>query len=165
MRETMRRWQKKLGRLNSADPGAGVLDQWLKQTESHWEGLFHCYSNPRIPNTNNEGERLILLVKNTIRRLANNPNPAVRVMRSGAVTALFVGRNVLPGVEFVAATTPEMRAKAQALLAAQRAKIGVMQRSRRDFDGELKRLVERARKASCGPPRQPTMMDSELPGT
>ena len=152
MREMMRRWDKKLGRLDSDDPGAGILVQWLKQTTSHWPGLFYCYSNPYIPRTNNDGEQLILVVKNSIRRLANNPNPAVRVMRSGAVTALFVGRTTLPGEAFVAGCGPDIRAKAEELLKAQRRKIGVMQRSRRDFDGEVKRLMERVRTASRGPP-------------
>lgn len=164
MREMMRRWQKKLARLGSDDPGAGVLDQWLKQSESHWPGLFHCYSNPRIPNTNNDGEQLILIVKNIIRRLANNPNPAVRVMRSGAVTALFVGRTTLPGVDFVAACKPEVRARAEALVAAQRTKIGVMQRSRRDYDGEMNRLLERAREASRGPPSAEGMINRRKAG-
>lgn len=152
MREMMRRWEKKLRKLDSDDPGAGVLAKWLKQTESHWPGLFHCYADPRIPHTNNDGEQLILVVKNLVRRLANNPNPAVRVMRSGAVTALFVGRTTLPGEDFIANCGPHTRAKAARLLNAQRKKIGVMQRSRRDFDGELKRLTERARQASRAPP-------------
>jgi len=56
MREMMRRWEKKLRKLDHDDPGAGVLAQWLKQTKSHWPGLFHCYADPRIPHTNNDGE-------------------------------------------------------------------------------------------------------------
>jgi len=152
MREMMRRWEKKLRKLDHDDPGAGVLAQWLKQTKSHWPGLFHCYADPRIPHTNNDGEQLILVVKNLIRRMANNPNPAVRVMRSGAVTAMFVGRTTLPGEEFIASCGPDVRAKAAEVINAQRKKIGVMQRSRRDFNGEIQRLLERARHASRGPP-------------
>jgi len=84
--------------------------------------------------------------------MANNPNPAVRVMRSGAVTAMFVGRTTLPGEEFIASCGPDVRAKAAEVINAQRKKIGVMQRSRRDFNGEIQRLLERARHASRGPP-------------
>lgn len=169
LREMRRVWEKKVhGSATATCPdkaGTRVLTKWLKQTTSHWEGLFHCYSDPRIPHTNNEGEQLILVCKNLERRMANNPNPAVRFMRNGATTMLFVGRSTLPGEAFVAGCTAEIQASAATLLRSRCRKMGVIQRTRRDFDGELQRVMDRVRKASRGPPGQPSMISRAEAGT
>jgi len=161
LRELKRRWEKKLARLDSDDPGHAVLRQWIKQTESHWPGLFHCYRDPKIPATNNAMEQSILRVKNLERRMANNPNPAVRFLRNAASTGIFLNRTSLPGEEFLARRSPQDLRQAAADLANRRQKFGAMQRARRDFTGELDRLEKLWKAASRGPPTSDIMIRSQ----
>jgi hypothetical protein len=124
----------------------------VEQTDSYWPGLFHCYSSPCIPATNNDTEQFILLVKNLERRLANNPQPAVRFVRHAPVSALFIGRDEFPGADFIARCAVDGLPAAKALLALRRKKTGAMRRARKDFVGETDRLLERWKEASTGPP-------------
>jgi hypothetical protein len=56
-----RRLQGLLGAMTRHHAKAGALtsagDHFLKVSRSYWPGLFHCYSIPDLPRTNNELEQ------------------------------------------------------------------------------------------------------------
>jgi hypothetical protein len=58
-----RRLQGLLGAMAHQHAKAGSLapavDHFLKVTRSYWPGLFHCYSVPDLPRTNNELEQFL----------------------------------------------------------------------------------------------------------
>jgi hypothetical protein len=57
-----RRLQGLLGAMTRHHTKAGSLapavDHFLKVSRSYWPGLFHCYSLPALPRTNNDLEQL-----------------------------------------------------------------------------------------------------------
>ena len=59
-----RRLQGLLGAMTQHQARAGSLtpavDHFLKVSRSYWPGLFHCYSVPDLPRTNNNLERMAL---------------------------------------------------------------------------------------------------------
>lgn len=83
------------------------LAEACRLTDEQWDGLFHCYANPRIPNTNNWMEQLIAKLKTQERDMAKNPKPGARFIRNGPIIAIFVHQRSLPGEDFLGSVPPE----------------------------------------------------------
>lgn len=150
LRKKRERWLSRILRsASTADPEDGVIyATWCNQVDSYWPGLFHCYADPRIPNTNNDMERFIKEMKQLERFLSRNPNPAVRFLRNAATTALVVTRPELPGERFLASrTAADLRMAADVLLA-QRKKFGAAQMVRRDVTKFAAHTVARWKEAN-----------------
>ena len=119
-----------------------MLATWCEQTDNYWPGLFWCYSDPRIPATNNALEQLIKEMKQLERVLSRNPRPAIRFILHAATNALVTSRPQLPGADFLAQLGAEAIQKAEARLRSERKQRGVRWRAIRDFDGAKIRLLE-----------------------
>jgi hypothetical protein len=123
--------------------GFEILATWCNQTKNYWPGLFHCYADPRIPGTNNSLELFIKEMKQMVRLLSRNPNPATRVIRHAATNAIVVTRPELPGKEFLAKCSPQLLAKVEKSLKFRRRRNGAVLRVRRDVQGFANGVLER----------------------
>jgi hypothetical protein len=111
---------------------APVLKKWCDQTDSYWPGLFHCYGDYRIPGSNNDIERFINDMKQLVRVLCRNPNPAVRFIRHAATNALLATRPVLPDARTLASYSEEAIREATRQLRQRRRTMGIEQQVRRN---------------------------------
>ena len=143
------------------NPAAQVLASWGKTTASYWPGLFHTYSSPYIPGTNNSTEQTIKKSKSNERVFSGNPNPAHRFLRHAAINAIFIGMDELPGAEFLRSLTHEDIAKAKATLRSTSARWVIIHRARHRRAEHLNRLEERWKQAEHSPPFVETMDGSE----
>lgn len=109
LRELRFHWAAELTRLEEAEdePGAFFTSECIRLTDSQWDGLFHCYSNPRIPPTNNGTEALISQLKSLERVQGKNPSPGDRFINNAPSNALLGSLPKLPGAEFIASRTPQ----------------------------------------------------------
>lgn len=132
-------WEKELTRLRRGpkDPRRRLLTEWCKITRSYWPGLFHCYSDPRIPATNNEMERLIKDLKQLERLLSKSPNPGMRFVRNAPINAHFINRRSLPGEEFLAKLSTETIGATKAALRRCAAKTGILRGARQHYSRTL----------------------------
>ena len=108
-----------------------VLSKWCEQTDSYWPGLFHCYGDYRIPGSNNDIERFIKDMKQLVRVLSRNPNPAVRFITHAATNALLATRPVLPDEKTLASYSAEAMREATRQLQERRRAMGIQQQVRR----------------------------------
>lgn len=125
----------------------GILGTWCNQTDNYWPGLFHCYADPRIPGTNNSLEAFIKQMKQMVRLLSRNPNPATRFIGQAATNAIAFTHPELPGKDFLASRSAAVIQQAEASLKSRRRKLGAALRIRRDIDGFAKSVQERWKKA------------------
>lgn len=145
-------WEKRLLELEGSPDkvGAHFLSECCRLTDDQWDGLFHCYSNPRIPATNNGSEQLNAMLKSLERVQAKNPNPGARFIRNAPINAAFVNRKQFPGKEFIATRNPEELAAVRSQRKAVAHKLGVARLARRD----IKRLLDRLQERWRSPPSQ-----------
>lgn len=154
MRELRKGWEKELRALQrKADTSAApILKEWIKLTNSYWPGLFHCYIDTRIPQTNNEMERFIKELKTLERRLSRMPKPALRFTRNAPVNATFANRRVLPGAEELARHSREDLERAKEAMRSNTKKLGVYRLARRNIDKALSRVLQLWSRGGQGPP-------------
>lgn len=95
----MRRWQGTVGPLQAA------IAHFLKVTRSYWPGLFHCYTVPGLPRTNNDLEHLFGRYRHLERRITGRKVVARSFILRGAVrltaavatqTRAFAGHELVP---------------------------------------------------------------------
>jgi hypothetical protein len=75
----MRQHQAKAGRL------APAVEHFLKVSQSYWPGLFHCYSVPDLPRTNNDLEQFFGAYHYHERRATGRKVASPAVVLRGAV--------------------------------------------------------------------------------
>ena len=133
-----------------------ILADWCNQLDSYWPGLFHCYSDPRLPGTNVAMERHIKEMKQWERVISRNPNPAVRFTRHAAINATVITHPQLPGADFLASRSTAELQTVTRVLKAQRRKQGVASLVRRDMDRFKRGIVARWKEACAPPQPEPT---------
>jgi hypothetical protein len=75
----LQRWQ------GAAGPLQGAVAHFLKVTRSYWPGLFHCYTVPGLPRTNNDLEHLFGRYRHLERRITGRKVVARSFILRGAV--------------------------------------------------------------------------------
>ena len=84
-----RRLQGLLGAMTRHHATAGSLtsavDHFLKVSRSYWPGLFHCYSVPDLPRTNNDLEQFFGAYRYHERRATGRKVASPAVVLRGAV--------------------------------------------------------------------------------
>jgi hypothetical protein len=153
LRELRQSWESRLLQLDQSPdkPAALFLSECCRLTDDQWEGLFHCYSNPRIPQTNNGTEQLIAQLKSLERMLASNPSPGGRFIRNAPINALFTNRRRFPDQTFIGTRSPEEMAATRRNRKAAAHKAGVARLARRD----LPKLLEQFKARWMAPPGIP----------
>jgi hypothetical protein len=149
LRKMRERWVERMMRPQGTgdDREWAILGAWCNQTDNYWPGLFHCYADPRIPGTNNSLELFIKQMKQMVRLISRNPNPATRVIGQAATNAIAVTHPELPGKEFLASRSAAVMQQAESSLKGRRRKLGAALRIRRDVDGFVKSVQERWKEA------------------
>jgi len=94
----MTRWKGQVGEMETG------IEHFLKVTRSYWSGLFHCYTTPGLPKTNNDLEHVFGSWRHHQRR---------RTGRKVAPASLVVRGSV----QLVAAIATQLRAFTAAELA------------------------------------------------
>lgn len=133
-----------------------LLNGWSNRLELYWKNLFHCYSNPHIPATNNEMERVILDLKQLERILSRSPRPGDRFIRHAATNAMVVGRPELPGETFLVRCGQKAIEQAVTRLRAQRKQHGIGVTACRDWPRARDRLLAQWKEATG---HAPAMVD------
>jgi len=64
---------------------APAMDQFLKVTASYWPGLFHCYTVPDLPRTNNDLEQFFGSVRHHERRASGRKRASATLVLRGSV--------------------------------------------------------------------------------
>jgi len=64
---------------------APAVDQFLKVTASYWPGLFHCYTVPDLPRTNNDLEQFFGSVRHHERRASGRKHASATLVLRGSV--------------------------------------------------------------------------------
>src|SRR5262249_30164933 len=84
--------RRRLGRLRAmgqhqakAGTLAPAIGHFLQVSRSYWPGLFHCYSVPDIPRTNNELEQFFGAYRDHERRATGRKVASAAVVLRGAV--------------------------------------------------------------------------------
>jgi hypothetical protein len=84
-----RRRHGRLGAMGQHHAKAGSLapavGHLLKVSRRSWPGLFHCYSGPDLPRTNNELEQFLGAYRSQERRATGRKVASPAVVRRGAV--------------------------------------------------------------------------------
>src|ERR1043166_6104952 len=84
-----RRLQGLLGAMSQPRARAGLLtpavEHFLKVSRSYWPGLFHCYSVPDLPRTNNDLEQFLGAYRYHERRATGRKMASPAVVLRGAV--------------------------------------------------------------------------------
>lgn len=84
-----RRLQGLLGAMRQhhakAGPLASAVEHFLKVSRSYWPGLFHCYSVPDLPRTNNDLEQFFGAYRYHERRATGRKVASPAVVLRGAV--------------------------------------------------------------------------------
>jgi hypothetical protein len=84
-----RRLQGLLGAMGQHQANAGTLapavGHFLKVSRSYWPGLFHCYSIPHLPRTNNDLEQFFGAYRYHERRTTGRKVASPAVVLRGAV--------------------------------------------------------------------------------
>src|SRR5205814_6290822 len=78
----------KIGRAASESKDPVVAEQlrhFVKVTRSYWSGLFHCYTSPDIPRTNNDLEHLFGSHRYHERRASGRKQAAPGLVVQGSV--------------------------------------------------------------------------------
>ena len=138
-------WEKRIAspRCSADLDAAEMLGDWCAQTDSYWPGLFHTYSDFRLPGTSNDIERHIKDNKQLVRKQSGSPNPARRFIRHGATNAVVTSRPVLPDKNDLASRSAGDWAVAKKELAARRKSHTALHLARRDPEKYRKRFLER----------------------
>lgn len=139
------KWKSELAELKTRgedDEAQALLAGWIKVAASYSADLFHCYSNPHIPPTNNAMEKFIGDLKKLEQLLANNPRPASRFVRHAPTRAIFFKCKQLPGQAFLASRSKEDLKQAKAYLELRRKHASIAYRARRDFTRTVRSLQE-----------------------
>lgn len=135
----------------------GILLGWCDLTDAYWPGLFHCYSDPRIPATNNELERHIKRMKQLERVFSSHANPAMRFISHAATNSKVTALPIIPDEKALARHTTQDIRDATKRLKASRRKHGVAQRIRRTPKTFIEELLVRW-KTACPPPKGAAIM-------
>lgn len=148
-------WSKQLKALvaDAQDPRRVFLEEAIRLTDEQWEGLFHCYANPRIPATNNGSEQLINQLKSAERVLAKTPNPGARFINNAPINAIFVNLPHLPDERFIASRTREEMDHARDVLKGVRHRVGVARMAR----SNPRKLMEEVKKRWAVDPISPEL--------
>lgn len=140
-------WEKRLlnpkSRADIGDEPEEMLSNWCNQTDSYWPGLFHTYGDFRIPGTSNDIERHIKEMKQLVRNLSRNPNPAQRFIRHAATNAIVSSHPSLPDAAELAIRSTEQIAAAKKQLADRRRSLSATQLARRNPKKYREAFVER----------------------
>lgn len=84
-----RRLQGLLGAMSRPRARAGSLtpavDHFLKVSRSYWPGLFHCYSVPELPRTNNDLEQFFGAYRYHERRTTGRKGASPALVLRGSV--------------------------------------------------------------------------------
>ena len=101
---------------------AGVLapavDHFLKVTASYWPGLFHCYTVPDLPRTNNDLEQYFGTARYQERRATGRKSAAPGTVVRGAVrvvAAVATGLHPFTGPELRPVDLAQWQAMRQSL--------------------------------------------------
>lgn len=158
-------WEDELARLEQAPDAAATsfLAECCRITDEQWEGLFHCYSNPRIPATNNGTEQLILYLKSQERIQARSPNPGARFIRNAPIKALFVNRRKVSSESFIASRSQDQMNEARRQLKTVSRTTGVARLARSDLPRLLDRVTKRWRRPRDGKLPNAAEERSQLP--
>lgn len=82
-------FQALLKAMSACQAWAGPLQSgivhFLKVTDSYWAGLFHCYSVPGLPRTNNDLEHIFGAVRHHHRRCTGRKAGAASLVLRGSV--------------------------------------------------------------------------------
>jgi hypothetical protein len=140
-------WEKRAAspRCQADTEETEMLSNWCEQTDSYWPGLFHTYSDFRLPGTSNDIERYIKDQKQRVRQQSRNPNPARRFIRNAATNAVVSSRPVLPDKDDLATRSAQEWGAAQKELAARRQSLTAQQQARRTPKKYTERFLERWR--------------------
>ena len=167
LRKLQEKWVKNMMRLDRLPgpehPAMPFLVEAFRVTDEQFDNLFHCFSNPRIPGTNNGTEQLIAHLKSLERQLAKNPNPGARFIRNAPSTALLVNLKVLPGEQFIGTRTPEQLAQVRVELKEASRQAGIAMLARRDLPELMSRIKKRWKGSALPPPVPPIMSSSTGP--
>lgn len=163
LRKLQEKWVKnmmRLDRLPAPHPAMPFLVEAFRITGEQFDNLFHCFSNPRIPGTNNGTEQLIAHIKSLERQLAKNPNPGARFIRNAPPTALLAKLKVLPGELFIGTRPPDQLAQVRADLKEASRQAGIAKLARRNLPELMRRINKRWRGSALSPPTPQTMSSS-----
>ncbi|MBI3840953.1 MAG: hypothetical protein HY297_03235 [Thaumarchaeota archaeon] len=162
LRELQGKWVANMRRLDDSpdDPVLPFLVEAFGVTQSQFYNLFHCYTNPRIPATNNGTERLLAVLKALERQLAKNPNPGARFIRNAPTEGLLLNLKTLPGEAFIGTRTPEDMARVRVFLREASRQAGVAKLARRDLPDLMNRIRKRWRGQTLAAESPPTMETS-----
>lgn len=162
LRELQGKWVANMRRLDDSpdDPALPFLVEAFGVTQSQFYNLFHCYTNPRIPATNNGTERLLAVLKALERQLAKNPNPGARFIRNAPTEGLLLNLKTLPGEAFIGTRTPEDMARVRASLREESRQAGVAKLARRNLPELMDRIRKRWRGQALATESPPTMEQS-----
>lgn len=166
IRELQGKWFKKMRRLDQDHPdhpAMPFLVEAFRVTDDQFDNLFHCYDNPRIPNTNNGMEQLIAHLKSLHRQMAKNPNPGAQFIRNAPTTALLNTRKPLPGEAFVGSRTPEQMAEVRAQLREASRQAGIGKLARRNLPELMSRIKSRWKGSALSTAPPETMDSSPAP--
>lgn len=160
-------WENEIARLEHGPDEAGrfFLAECCRITDEQWAGLFHCYSNPRIPPTNNGTEQLILVLKNQERMQAKSPNPGARFIRNAPIRALFINRQRASDEAFIGSRSREQMDQARCRLRTVSRTTGVARLARRDLPRLLDRIKQRWRRPHHDVGLGQTAQQSHIPAS
>jgi hypothetical protein len=82
-------FQALLNAMEACQTWAGPLQSgivhFLKVTDSYWSGLFHCYSVPCLPRTNNDLEQIFGILRHHQRRCTGRKVASASLVLRGSV--------------------------------------------------------------------------------
>jgi hypothetical protein len=81
-RAQLRRWQRQAAQAGQLQP---LLRHFLKVTDSYLPGLFHCYTVPDLPRTNNALEQLFGSTRHHERRCTGRKAASPSLVLRGSV--------------------------------------------------------------------------------
>jgi hypothetical protein len=120
--EVRRAYADLLAAMRQHRDTAGLLapagDHFLKVTASYWPGLFHCYSVPDLPRTNNDREQYLGTARYQERRATGRKSAAPATVVRGAVrvvAAVATGLHPFTGPQLRPADRAQWQAMRQSL--------------------------------------------------
>lgn len=93
-KEVMKSYRGLIGMMSrfkdKAESLESALDLFIKVTRSFWPGLFHAYSDPDLPKTNNDIEQLFNAVKSFVRKISGHKKCSSRFVLRGEVIFVVI---------------------------------------------------------------------------
>jgi len=135
------------------DTLAPAVDHFLKVTASYWPGLFHCYTQPDLPRTNNELEQYFGSARYHERRATGRKGASPGLVVRGAVrliAAVATRLRLFDAPELQPADLGRWRALRRQLATRQEARCAQL-RFRKDPDAYLSALEQRLSQPALPP--------------